>query len=220
MERLQIFLPAIAGAASLALLTIIFVRLAIKKLGQENLQSTEWVKNNLLKVSLLIGTPIANVLAPTAEELFFRAPIIVMFPDMGGHAWTAILISAVLFSLAHIREKNLGVNEILNTKTLNDNLNEREQQAEQTLDRSEKRLRMVFRLGATFVLGVIAGYFGVKHQSLWLAIGIHSLWNLVMPVLVSILLLFLVLAFQAMSALLAVSHQKYLQWKEKWNRNE
>lgn len=220
MERWELFAPGIFSAAILALATLLYVRWVVKKIGLQNLNSAQWVKDNLFKVSLLVGTPVGNVLAPTAEELLFRAPIIVMFPDLGGFAWMGILISAGIFSLLHIKEKNLGIFEVLNAKNGDDSLIEKENQVEKGLDRAERRLRIVFRLAATFILGIIAGYFGIKHQSLWLSIGIHSLWNLTMPLLVPLALLFIVLGFQILGAVLGTLRQKFMKWKEKWDKNE
>jgi membrane protease YdiL (CAAX protease family) len=35
-----------------------------------------------------------------------------------------------------------------------------------------------------FIFSVLAGYFGVKYQSIWLSVGIHFAWNLIMPIVI------------------------------------
>ena len=62
-------------------------------------------------------------------------------------------------------------------------------------------VRKVLHVVFTLPLGILAGYYGIKYQSVWVAFGIHSVWNLIMPAVLPILMLLGVLAFLGISSL-------------------
>ena len=179
----------IAGA------TILYLRWVIKRFG-DNFKSVEWHKKNQLKVAWTVGTPLINVWAPAVEELIFRAPLIIVFGAMSSAAWYGIFVSSGLFALSHWFGKKIWMPEIISAR---ENGNYESDDVTTEVNRlsaeggkmimARKALHVVF----TLPLGILAGYYGIKYQSVWVAFGIHSAWNLVMPVVFPILLSILTL---------------------------
>ena len=114
-ERFFQFLPSIVVLTSIAIVTFVYLRL-ISKRFKERMKSIEWCKENQGKIIWLIGIPFQNVWAPVAEELVFRAPLIIVFSSISGNAWRGIWISSILFSLVHYFGKKITLFEVLSAK--------------------------------------------------------------------------------------------------------
>ena len=118
-ERFFQFLPSIAILASIAIATLIYLRL-ISRRFRERTKSIKWCKENHWKIIWLIKMPLLYVWAPVAEELLFRAPLVVIFSDLSGNAWLGIWISGLLFSLVHYFGNKITLFEVLLSKERGD----------------------------------------------------------------------------------------------------
>lgn len=67
--------------------------------------------------------------------------------------------------------------------------------------RKEIVIRKALHVVCTLLLGILLGYYGIKYQSVWVAFGIHTAWNLIMPFVVLLLILMGVLAEHSISSL-------------------
>ncbi len=195
-ERFFQFLPSIAILTSIAIATLIYLRLVLKRF-KERIKSIEWCKENHWKIIWLIGTPVQNVWAPVAEELIFRAPLIVIFSTVSGNAWRGIWISSVFFSLVHYFGHKITLFDVFSAKesseTKTDSL---EAEISDIKKREAKRLRITKFLHpiTVFPLGILSGYYGIKYQSIWASVGIHFVWNLVMPIILVLVVLIVAMA--------------------------
>jgi membrane protease YdiL (CAAX protease family) len=89
--------------ASLALFGVVaIVELTLKALGvqQTQLESLQWVRSAPLWLFVLVGLT-AAVLAPIAEEIYFRGYVFRAYYEQKGPA-QAYLFSAALFALVHL----------------------------------------------------------------------------------------------------------------------
>ena len=203
MERIYAFLPSVLIIAVIGGATFLYLKWVVKRFG-DNFKSVEWHKQNQWKVTWTVGTPLINVWAPAVEELIFRAPLIIAFSAISSVAWYGVFASSGLFALLHWFGKKIWIPEILSAK---ENGNHKSDDMEAEINRlhmEEGKMIMVYKvLHVVFALpvGILAGYYGIKYQSVWVAFGIHSVWNLIMPTVLLILMLLGVLAFNGISSL-------------------
>lgn len=203
MGRIYAFLPSVLVIACIAGATFLYLKWVIKRFG-DNFKSVEWHKKNRWKVIWAVGTPLINVWAPAAEELIFRAPLIITFSAMSSAAWYGVFASSGLFALSHWFGKKIWMPEILSTKE-NGNHKSDDVVAEMNRLHTEEGkiiiVRKVLHVIFTLPLGILAGYYGIKYQSVWVAFGIHSVWNLIMPAVHPLLMLLGALAYLGISSL-------------------
>jgi len=203
VERIYAFLPSVLLIACIAGATLLYIKLVIKHFGN-NFKSVEWHKKNTWKVVWIVGTPLTNVWAPATEELIFRAPLIIAFGTMSSSAWYGVLASSGLFALSHWFGKKNWKSEIISAR---ENGNHKTDDVEAEVNRLHAEegkmimVRKVLHVVFTLPLGILAGYYGIKYQSVWVAFLIHLVWNLVMPAVLPILMLLGVLAFVCVSSL-------------------
>ncbi|GEM_PF-6607109 len=57
-----------------------------------------------------------NIFAPTAEELIFRAPLVIAFGTLSLFAWMGIAVSSVAFGAIHWFGKKISRLEVLSEK--------------------------------------------------------------------------------------------------------
>ncbi len=187
MERFFLFLPSVLIIASIGVIALLFARYHYKKF-KEHLQDAEWLEKNQLKLSIWFGTPVVNIVAPTLEELIFRAPLVIAFSALTAEAWIGIVISTILFGLMHFPGSKIEFSELV---SLTRKSNKDEIDGAVLTYQAENRGKLLFRkclhVVLTAILGLLAGYYGVLYQSIWVAVGIHAAWNLFMPVLIPIL---------------------------------
>lgn len=154
----------------------------IKKQPHDNI---EWLKQNQIKLYFLAGVPSILIFAPTFEEFFFRLPLIVIFSDVSGNAWLGILVSAVLFGAIHyLNPSTLYVSDQILDAKKNKGQDVKFNDVAKEIVTKEKKAILRTKLSqvvATFFLGLISGYYGIKHQSLFVSVGLHAAWNLFMP---------------------------------------
>lgn len=203
MERIYAFLPSVLVIACIAGATLLYMKWAIKRFG-DNFKSVEWHKKNKWKVILSVGTPLTNVWAPAVEELIFRAPLIIAFSAMSSVAWYGVFASSVLFALTHWFGKKIWMPEILSAR---ENGDHKSDDVVAEIDRLHQEagrrilVQKVLHVVLTLPLGILAGYYGIKYQSVWVSFGIHSVWNLIMPAVLPLFMLLGVLAFLRISTL-------------------
>lgn len=203
MERVLMFLPSVVVIACIAGVTLIYIKLVIRRFG-DDFKSVEWHEQNRRKVTWLVGTPLEYVLYPTFEELIFRAPLIIAFSTMSSFAWYGILTSSVLFSLMHWFGKKIMLPEILSErKSGNHKSDDIKEEGERLHQEAGKRILVtkIAHVVLTLPLGILAGYYGIKCQSIWVSVGIHSVWNLVMPAVVTLLVMVGMIGFIAILSL-------------------
>ena len=203
MERIYTFLPSVLVIACIAGATFFYLKWITKYFGN-NFKSIEWHEKNKWKVIWTVGTPLTNVCGPAAEELIFRASLIIAFSAVSSVAWYGIFASSGLFALIHWFGKKIWMPEILSARE-NGNHKTDDLEAEVNRLHSEERkmimVRKVLHVVFTLPLGILAGYYGIKYQSVWVAFGIHSIWNLIMPAVLSLLILLGMFAFLGISSL-------------------
>jgi membrane protease YdiL (CAAX protease family) len=213
MERVLVFLPSVLVIAGIAAAIFIYLKWIIKRFG-DDFKSVEWHKQNQWKVIWSVGTPLTNVWAPTIEELVFRAPIIIAFSAMSSFAWYGVLTSSILFSLAHWFGKKIWMPEILSERENGDHKSDDVVEEVDRLHQEAGNRILMTRIAhvvLTLPLGILAGYYGIKYQSIWVSVGIHSVWNLVMPTVVPLLILVVMLGFLALSSL-----WDKVRWSKRW----
>ncbi|OGZ58328.1 MAG: hypothetical protein A2827_03780 [Candidatus Spechtbacteria bacterium RIFCSPHIGHO2_01_FULL_43_30] len=186
----------------------------IKRFG-DNFKSTEWHKKNQWRVIWTVGTPLTNVWAPAVEELIFRAPLIIAFGAMSSVAWYGVFVSSGLFALSHWFGNKIWMPEILSAR---ENGDHKSDDVVAEVDRLHQKagrrilVQKVLHVVLTFPLGILAGYYGIKYQSIWVSFGIHSAWNLIMPFVLPLFVLLGMLAFLGISSL-----WDRMRWK--WRRS-
>jgi membrane protease YdiL (CAAX protease family) len=176
------------GAAAL-----LWVQFWIRR-WKEDFKTLEGVRQRKWMLYFVLAIPMVLVEAPFLEELTFRAPLIVLFGSLSKQAWLGIVLSAAAFAALHFPNSRLVLSEITGTKEdpINGNTEERIREVE-AKKRSELLLRKIAGVIAAFVLGVSAGFLGIKYQSLWVSVGFHVLWNLMIPIVLPIVVLLLML---------------------------
>ncbi|MDP3770051.1 MAG: CPBP family intramembrane metalloprotease [bacterium] len=201
MEKIYAFLPSIVILACIAGVTFVYVKLVIRRFG-DDFKSIEWREKNKWKLTWMVGTPMSNVFAPTAEELIFRAPLIIAFSTMSSAAWYGLFASSVLFAMAHWRGKKISMQDILSVQD-NEKSDDLKREVNQFYQehRKEIMMRKILNVVFTLPLGILAGYYGIMYQSIWLSSGIHLVWNLIIPVILLILTLLGTFVFLGISFL-------------------
>lgn len=200
MDRVITFLPSIVGLTCIALATFFYCKWIIKHYGEE-FKSVAWHEEHQLKVTLTVGMPLMSLYAPAVEELIFRAPLIIAFSSVTTNAWYGICASSLTFSLVHLFGKKVLMPEILAARQGG------EHQTDDVIveaDRIHAQLgkavlrRKVWHAACTFIIGIFISYFAVASQSLWVAFGIHAAWNLIMPFVVQVIIIFGLVAFSGL----------------------
>ena len=193
--RIIHFLPSICVLLSIFALTCLYLKI-IGRL-KKDLQNIEWVRRNKLKAVALVGFPIIYLWAPLLEELIFRAPIVVLFGSISNYAWIGISISSALFAAIHcigIGEDIYFIAGLEEIEDIDSALRVEDLEKKPlAISRNEIKKRRLIKVASTFILGMLAGYFGVKYQSLYVCVGIHIIWNLVMPIILQVLLVLIYL---------------------------
>lgn len=181
MDRIRQFAPSILLALALGGIVFIYVKL-VSNHYKDRLKSLEYAKANKLKMALLVGTPTTIFLAPLTEEVVFRAPLLLLFDHLSENAWLGVSISALLFGGAHWRGTKIDITDIPEKRANGEAITD-DTQAELELAGKEHARRVliskILHVILTTPLGLAFGYYGVKHQSLWLCIALHAGWNLI-----------------------------------------
>lgn len=217
MERIYAFLPSILIIACIAGATFLYLKLVIKRFG-DNFKSVEWHRENKRKVIWTVSIPLILIYGPSLEELIFRAPLIIAFSEMSSFAWYGVFASSGIFALLHWFGKKIWLPEVFSAREKNehetDSIKEEVKRLHQKAGKEiivRKALSVVFSL----LVGILAGYYGIKYQSIWVSFGIHLVWNLTAPIMISLLLLLGGLVFLGISSLGMLA---YLGISSQWNK--
>jgi len=177
----------------------------------DNFKSVEWLKENHGRVAWTVGSPHQYVLAPTIEELVFRAPLIIAFSTMSSGAWYGVLVSGALFALVHWFGKKILLSEVVSAKEKGSHESDdiaMEIGRLHTKEGKMIRVRKVLSVVLTFPLGILAGYYGIVYQSIWVAVGIHAAWNIFMPIVLQIIFLVGAIVFYGAPLLCNLARRK------------
>lgn len=200
LERIKEFLPQLLPILGIAAATFIYLRI-MRRRYRERMKSIKWIAENKWKLEFLLRSPSGFVWVPIVEELIFRAPIIICFGFLSFSAWAAIVGSALAFGLTHYSGKKLTLTEVLeivkNGKCL-------------TIDQvvKDKKTMLNWRRWSQIILAasmsIISGWLGIKHQSIWLSVGIHAAFNIFCCPILTIMLLLVALLGPSVFALLGL----------------
>jgi membrane protease YdiL (CAAX protease family) len=214
MERLALFLPSFVVIAAIGIAATIYIRWFFGRHKNE-MRSLDWREENKAKVGLSLSMPNQYLASPTLEELAFRAPLILLFPVVTGNAWIGIVVSSVLFGALHWFGGKAGLQLLLDARRKGevhgDDFKEVSRQYSQ-IHKREILASRIYHVIATTGLGLVLGYCAIKYQSIWLVVGLHALWNALMPVLIMLAFILLVLLVQLITAL---PRYIYRQWSLK-----
>lgn len=195
LERVQMFLTQILGVGGIAGLTLIYL-FVIKKTMGDKLKSISWLNQNKLKLFFLAGAPTSFIYAPTLEELIFRAPLIVAFDRMSANAWIGIAISAAAFGLIHLNSPMVYtfLASDLDGQRERGTLSTDDIETEMARIKEEKaskvRVFLWIKVAVMALVGVPLAYYGIRYQSLWVSVGLHAAVNifsmLILPILIGL----------------------------------
>jgi len=206
MERIYVFLPSVLVLVCIAGAMRLYLKWVINRFG-DNFKSVEWHKRNQWKVGWTVGLPSILVWAPAEEELIFRAPLIIACSTLSSVAWYGVFISSVLFALMHWFGEKIWMPEILSELDKDDHKTDDVAAEVNRLHQKKGKwivVRKVLHVISSLPVGVLAGYYGIKYQSIWVSVCIHSAWNLIMPLvlqLIPLLMLSGVYIFLSISSL-------------------
>lgn len=200
IAKFWLFCPQIVVLLCIGLVGYLIVKLIYWKIGKDKYNDQEWVQNNKKK-AVIPYFLIILICAPALEEVVFRLPLIIFFDSLSSLSWIFIVLSSALFSFYHNKNALIYAVSRKRSKVYKENkTNLSPEEAEQSLDHDEKKemkFQKYFIHVSTFLMGVIAAYFGIKYQSLYLTALIHFIWNffmgtgifsLILVLLISVLL--------------------------------
>ena len=196
MDRLEFFLPSVLAIASIAGFSFLILFL-IRRRFKEEFKSLKWLEEQRWKTCFWFSCLYVYVFAPAIEELLFRGPLIIWVQPESPLVWHYTTLSAIIFSLVHWRGHKISIRELFDIKHRRDRTSDDLEAEVKRLKEKESRLvltRKITQTIITFPLGLLAGYYGVKYQSIWVSIGIHSMWNLFMPIAFPMTILLIALA--------------------------
>jgi|GEM_PF-1694387 membrane protease YdiL (CAAX protease family) len=187
-ERFLMFAPSLGFIALIAAAVTVYLRYAAKRwFPKEKIGSVEWVGENYKMICWRLSVPAMYILSPTAEELIFRGPLLLLFSSVTSSAWIGIAVSALLFGVFHWFNPTAGFSDMKKLAKTDDLASAaKEVEAQQPKVTLAKRISSVL---ATSVLGAIAGYYAIVYQSLWAGVAVHFVWNLVLPIILPLVIL-------------------------------
>jgi len=109
-DRTRIFIASIVGAAVIAALQWLNLR-RVGKIPIESRGSLQVLAERILSLSTVVLLPYLAlaVTAGLCEEFLYRGFAMAVFMRIGFQAWAAVLVSSVLFGLAHSYQGRGGV---------------------------------------------------------------------------------------------------------------
>jgi len=186
-----LFLSLLGGV----LIALLALRIVPRKIGVEKFNDVGWVRKNKWKIIFFLSFPVVVIVGPVLEETIFRAPLIIFFGSLTPMAWVGVIVSSLLFALSHaynlpsllLSEKifrDKGVNESEKVAQVVENIKKE--------NKSEIKAYRIVLIIVTFVLGMVAGWLGVKYQSIYPCLILHVGWNLCSILGIQAILLLLV----------------------------
>jgi len=206
MEKVYEFLPSILTLVGIVISLFFYWNFLIRKFYGERLNSLEWLAKNKRK-STLISMPVFVIMVPAVEELIFRFPLVILFDtvsDLG--AWYGIFISSGLFAFIHIFIPQVVTPDILTAYERGECISDDVKEESKRIRKKNKKhvnIQRLSRIVFSFLLGLLAGYFAIKYQSIWVALGIHAGWNLFISDLVLLSLLLAEFIYEGITVLIS-----------------
>jgi len=196
MDRFWMFFPAALTFFLIAAVSTVYMRVKARRLGGDPDSIALMLEREQTYSKLFVV--LALFYGPALEELVFRLPLLIAFPDFSWPAWPWILACGFLFGLAHIRlgRKMFAGKDFMDEaragKLETDSL---KVELKKFLARNKGRYRkqLVGKVLFTSGLGIGLGYLAVRTQSLWVSGIAHCLWNLIGPLLIIALTILLTL---------------------------
>ena len=189
MQRSEQLLLSFAALLWIATTTYILMTIYIRKRIGNKRFSVLWLMRNQSK-TLLVLVLGALIFAPTSEELVFRGLLLVAFDSLTTHAWTWIIITGILFGLAHIPSRGVSRGEVIKARENGEHESDdirKEKKRIYALNPWKYRRIKIFKAVQSSCTGILFGYIAVYNQSIWSSVGAHFLWNLlVAPILIVI----------------------------------
>lgn len=197
MDRLMPLVPAMTFCLLVYVVILFHTKWAAEQ-NKDRFNSIAWVKAHQKMIFWKFGLPQIVLSAPCVEELIFRAPLIYCFSSMTRTAWISVALSSVVFGILHWSGDFVSTNVVITQKTTSDQTDDLKQEVEKVEGENKKAVLFskMFRVCLSTLLGAWLGYLGIAYQSLWVSVGAHALWNLIMPALLPLLLLLIWIILQ------------------------
>ncbi|MBI4143059.1 CPBP family intramembrane metalloprotease [Candidatus Uhrbacteria bacterium] len=174
-----------------------------KELSAPNNQAAliAWLKARPVR-SVLFAMPWTLCFGPATEELLFRAPLIACFGHMTSMAWTVLVTTSIAFGLFHTFDEFVP----LTLACASDS-------GDSAPARGQIVAMRIFRGVATTGLAILAGYYGITRQSLFMSFGIHAAWNAAIPIVQIIVLPFVVISVIVTVRLITYPFHALGEWR-------
>lgn len=214
VERIDAFLPSIVILALVGMVTLGYVRFNIRRWGT-SFKSVAWHEEHQSQVLWKVAVPLTYVSAPAIEEVLFRAPLIIAFPQISADAWPWLLASSAVFGSVHWFRRLVDPECLFEARKNGTNQSD-DVKSEVRRIWAEfgiiGRMQQVFGVVIVSFGGLLFGYYGITHQSVWVAYGMHAAWNLFAPFVLIILVLFAGLVY-AVSMSLGGAVGRRMNWR-------
>lgn len=148
LERIFDFMPSLIVMIFILILIRVINWLSNRLYGAKS-KDFDWSFEHFFKMFWLTKGIRTCARAPVLEEMLYRLPIIILFPKLTIYACIGIVISSVLFAVAHWG-----------------NFPE---------EKTSTRLKCLI---VPLIIGLLFGFCGVLTQTVWLVVIMHSIWNL------------------------------------------
>jgi len=183
---MKAYLIPIGVIAGVAVTTVVYAKLSNWQLSRKDPKEWGLSEKNIFRVMfellllLFIGVPAIMV-------IICSAPLVLAFDEMSPVAWGGIFISnLVSLFISLFIQKQAGSLFVAAKK--------KDDEEQEVVDERKKKtvLRVVNSLYGLcgFVSGVLAGYYGIIHQSIWMSFGVYVLIHALSFVTLSFVLVF------------------------------
>lgn len=189
----------------------------VSKIYKNEIKSIEWIKANSFKYYFLFGFPTLLIIAPTLEELIFRAPLLLFFDGLSPSSIIFAVIISLSFGATHWHSPFSDGMQLLDKAETDDLVAEAAK-----VRAAEPRYNKIFRVFFTSSIGLYLSYLALSSQSIWPSLIFHSAWNFLWPLigpLVMALLFYSVLyVYDFVDSLLRKLHRKVMKIINRQNR--
>jgi membrane protease YdiL (CAAX protease family) len=205
-------LPSFIWATSILVLGLLAYKYYFKRnIDKEKLNSISWIIENSKTVRRKIYIPLYVCLIPLAEEIIFRMPLLWLYENTS-QAWTAIILSSILFGALHIKG-GVKVFPYIKEKHLKGDLETDDLKVEtkkmmSKLSLSHKLFLRINTVFWTFWLSIACAYYTIKFQNIWIGVGIHAAWNFFLAELVIGIIVMLIILIGGLALRIFEWHQE------------
>ena len=168
MERIMLFLPEIVQIIGMVTLTLIYLRLISKRIPVPTP-----LQGKALRYLIFFYIPAVCILTPAFQGLLFRAPLVILFPQLTVSSWAVLLLWSAALAFLHSPAASrcfAWVNKCLKRRVVN---------------AKEEQQGLGHPISA-FLIEALSICLGIICQSIWISVGVHAVFNLV-PLFLGIL---------------------------------